>query len=324
MYILTNFIIHGKKDFVFGIFFTVLLILNIACESKKGTEHKDDDLSKEDPMITIVTNSMDFQCPDTIPSGWNTFMYDNRSNETHFFLFDQYPEGKTIVDTEKDILPVFQKGMNLITQGNSEDGFEAFNMLPEWFFKVVFVGGSGLVSPRSSSLTTIKLDPGYYVLECYVKMPDGTFHGTMGMTKEIIVSEENSGLYPPLAQVKINISSSEGIVFSDSISSGKQVFSVYFKDQIAHENFVGHDVNLVKYDESANLEVLESWLNWADPKGLISPAPEGFTFLGGVNDMPAGSTGYFEAELDPGNYAFVSEVPGSLKKNLFKTFVIHN
>ena len=110
----------------------------------------------------------------------------------------------------------------------------------------------------------------------------------------------------------------------DSISSGKQVFSVHIKDQIAHENFVGHDVNLVKYDASASLETLESWLNWADPKGLISPAPEGFEVLGGVNDMPGGSTGYFEAELNPGTYAFVSEVPGSVKKNMFKTFVIRD
>jgi hypothetical protein len=320
----TDFILPDKKAYAFRVFIAVLFILNIACESKKVKESKDADLIQKDPVITIVTNNMDFQCPDTIPSGWNTFLYDNRSNETHFFLFDQYPEGKTILDTEKEILPVFQKGMNLITEGNSEDGFAAFNMLPEWFFNVVFVGGSGLVSPRSSTLTTIKLDPGYYVLECYVKMPDGTFHGTMGMAKEIIVSVENSGLQPPLAQVKIDISSTEGIVFTDSISSGKQVFSVHFKDQITHENFVGHDVNLVKYDESANLEVLESWLNWADPRGLISPAPDGFVFLGGVNDMPTGSTGYFEAELDPGNYAFVSEVPGSIKKNLFKTFVIAN
>ena len=26
-------------------------------------------------------------------------------------------------------------------------------------------------------------------------------------------------------------------------------------------------------------------MNWADPKGLIEPAPAGFTFLGGVNDI---------------------------------------
>jgi len=304
------------------ILLVLLILLSIGCDIKKADDPTESNVVEKDTLVRIVTNSMDFQCPDTIESGWNTFYYDNRSSETHFFLLDQYPEGKTILDAEKVIVPQFQKGMDLITQGKSEEGFAAFNELPEWFFKVVFVGGSGLVSPNSSSLTTLKLDPGYYVMECYVKMPNGTFHGTMGMAKAIIVSDKDSGHKPGEAQVNLVISSTEGIVFTDAIRKGKQLFSVYFKDQISHENFVGHDVNLVKYDSNANLEVLEAWINWADPKGLISPAPEGFTFMGGVNDMPAGSTGYFEVDLEPGNYALISEVPNAGSKNLLKTFSI--
>ena len=95
-----------------------------------------------------------------------------------------------------------------------------------------------------------------------------------------------------------------------------------FIDQIAHEHFLGHDVNLVKLADNANLEELESWMNWSDPKGLISPSPEGVTFLGGANDMPAGSMGYFEVDLVPGNYALISEVPNSMSKNMLKTFVV--
>lgn len=63
-------------------------------------------------------------------------------------------------------------------------------------------------------------------------------------------------------------------------------------------------------------------MNWADPKGLISPQPKGIIFLGGVNDMPAGSTGYFTADLSPGKYAFISEVPNALSKGLLKTFEV--
>ena len=46
------------------------------------------------------------------------------------------------------------------------------------------------------------------------------------------------------------------------------------------------------------------------------------TFLGGVNDMPAGRTGYFYADLQPGKYAFISEVPKSKSKGLFKVFEV--
>ena len=55
---------------------------------------------------------MDFQTLDTIKSGWNTFKYLNKSNEVHFFLLDKYPLGKTIEDTEKEIGPPFQNGMD--------------------------------------------------------------------------------------------------------------------------------------------------------------------------------------------------------------------
>jgi len=279
---------------------------------------------KKDHVIEIVTEVMDFQSVDTIPSGWNTFNYINKSNETHFFLLDKYPVGKTLEDAEKEVIPPFQNGMDLINEGNDEEGFAEFNKLPAWFFEVLFSGGSGLVSPKNSSLTTIKLEPGYYIMECYVKMANGTFHNAMGMAKALIVTEEDSGHLPPEASVEMTISSTEGIIINVPIARGLQTFSIYFKDQITHENFVGHDLNLVKLSDDANLEALESWMNWADPKGLITPAPDGVTFLGGVNDLPEGTTGYFEVNLEPGNYAWISEVPNAASKNMLKTFSVED
>jgi len=88
------------------------------------------------------------------------------------------------------------------------------------------------------------------------------------------------------------------------------------------ENFVGHDINLARLSENADLEALNNWMNWADPKGFIEPVPEGVTFLGGVNDMPTGSKGYFTVALEPGNYVLISEVPNPSGKNMLKTFVV--
>lgn len=299
-----------------------IAVFSYACKKGADTDKKKGKKSNEVDFIEIVSNSMDFEMPDSISSGWHTFQYNNKSNETHFFLVDKYPSGITIENTEKEVGPVFQIGMNLIMEGKAEEGFAAFNKLPEWFFKVVFVGGSGLVSPKTKSITTFRLDPGYYVIECYVKMPDGRFHSNMGMAKALIVTNELNKNSPPKPTNHISISSVDGIQVKDSISGGKQVFSVYFKDQIVHENFVGHDINLVKIHNDSDLSVLEAWMNWAEPKGLISPAPNGFTFLGGVNDMPEESNGYFEVDLTPGSYALISEVPHAKSKKLLKTFII--
>jgi len=293
-----------------------------SCKSdKKETQPESVEIENQN-VIEIVTRNMDFQMPDTIPSGWNTFRYKNLSPQTHFFLIDKYPEGKTSQDAEKVVAPVFDNAMKLIMEGKSEEGYAEFAKLPEWFSEVVFVGGSGLLSPSQVGETTLHLKPGKYILECYVKMSDGVFHTSMGMTKDLVVTTTDSNNYEWISDIDITISSTDGIVFNDTISAGKQIFSVFYKDQIVHENFVGHDINLVKIDEQANLKELENWMNWADPKGLIEPAPKGFTFMGGVNDMPEGTIGFFSATMEPGNYALISEVPNALSKNMLKTFVI--
>jgi hypothetical protein len=276
----------------------------------------------ESDYIEVTTRSMEFICPDTIPSGWNTFKYYNLSNETHFFLMDKYPEGKTIRDMKNEVLPPFDKGMDLINQGNNEEGFAAFGELPEWFGSIVFSGGSGFIGPKNTSVTTIKLDPGYYIMECYVKMPNGKWHTSMGMAKPLIVSEEDSANSPPIADIEITISKDKGINYSGDITRGKHTFSVHFKDQIPHEHFLGHDVNLVKLSTDADLDKLEAWMNWSTPFGLKTPVPNDVTFLGGVNDSPAGNIGYFKATITSGKYAFISEVPNSKEKGMFKTFTI--
>lgn len=315
--------LFGRLRIINLLLLLVLLQAVQSCRIDNKSEKKDIVKKvKKDNTIKIITENMDFQTLDTISSGWNTFQYINNSNETHFFLMDKYPEGKTIVDFEKEITPPFQNGMDLIVQGKPNEAFEEFSKLPEWYSEVIYSGGSGLVSPKNSGLTTINLEPGNYIMECYVKMPNGKFHTSMGMVKTITVTNKDSGISLPKETININISSKEGIVYDQPIAKGDQVFMVYFKDQIVHENFVGHDVNLVKLDKDANIEILEKWMNWADPKGLISPAPKGFVFLGGVNDMPTGSAGYFTVTLEPGNYVLISEVPNAINKNMLKTFTV--
>jgi len=274
--------------------------------------------------IDILTQNMDFQGPDTINAGWNHFRFTNQSGEVHFILLDKLPEGITIEEYREKVFPVFQKGMDLISKDSMDAANATFGTLPEWMPGIVYKGGCGLLSPGQSSDFMLNLDPGYYVMECYVKMANGMFHGGMGMTKKLIVTDSKSETVPDKAQAAISISGKGGIVLKDSLKKGKTLFSVYFEDQEFHENFVGHDVNLVRLPGNYNMETLEKWMNWMDPKGLISPSPEGVVFLGGINDSPAGSTGYFSADLEPGNYALISETPNASSRGMLKTFVIND
>ncbi|MCL6265916.1 hypothetical protein [Flagellimonas myxillae] len=301
-------------------FFLGAMLSMQSCKTDKKQVSESEEANSK--VIEIVSEKMDFQMVDTIPSGWNTFRYINKSPQTHFFLVDKYPPGKTSEDAEKVIGPIFDAGMKLINEGKMDEAMEAFGQLPEWFGEVVFLGGTGLLSPGVSGETTLYLEPGNYILECYVKMSNGIFHTSMGMTKDLVVSEQKSGNQELKANINLSVSSSNGIFTKDSIVGGLQTFAVHFVDQIVHENFVGHDINLVKLSEDASMEELENWMNWATPTGLMEPAPEGLTFLGGVNDMPAGRTGFFTVQLDPGKYVLISEVPNPTAKGLLRTFEI--
>ncbi|TBW27120.1 hypothetical protein [Gramella sp. KN1008] len=276
----------------------------------------------EDTGVTIVSRGMNFELPDQIKSGWQKITYENRSGDTHFLVLEKLPAGKHIEDSEKEVVPVFVDAMNLINQGDTEKGFKKFEELPEWFFNIKFLGGVGLVSPGHTAQTTLNLEPGNYLVECYVKMPDGTFHSAMGMLEEIEVLPAKTTTKEPQADNIINISTEGGIVLENVPETGQQKFKVNFLDQQAYGNFVGHDVNLVRYQSVEDLKALNDWMNWVGVDSFISPSPKNIEFLGGVQEMPEGSVAYFEADLIPGKYALVAEIPDPASNKMLATFEI--
>ena len=278
---------------------------------------------KENEVFKISTQSMEFKIPrDTLYSGWNTFVYENNSNETHFIAVEKYPDGKRLEDGKKEVVPPFQHGMDFIEEGKIDEAMAEFGKLPEWSTKIIYYGGVGFTSPKTTSQSTIYLDPGVYIMECYVKMPNGQFHVSMGMEVEIIVKNEASSVTEPKADYVATISGENGITFNDKVVAGNRTFQIKFEDQKVHEHFLGHDVNLVRMEPGSNINALADWMNWMNPKGLITPAPTGFKFIGGLQDVPAGKSGYFTAELRKGNYILIAEVPKPLEKNMLVQFEI--
>lgn len=264
-----------------------------------------------------------------IGAGWTTFRFRNRSDAPHFMIIEKMPvwegEQKTVEDSRDEVVPVFQ---NIMDSFRGEDpsfpsaGFE----LPPWYGEVVFVGGPGLTSPGETAGTRTYLEPGVYVIECYVKTGDGTFHSTEGMIEGLVVNEASDASGEPApARVdgRVTVSSSDGITLERAPRRpGTTTLEVRFGDQTAYSHFLGHDVHLARLDEGADREALGAWMNWAAPGGLAGEVPEGVTFLGGVQDMPAGSTAYLTAELTSGRYALVAEVPDPAAKGMLVEFTI--
>ncbi|WP_411768495.1 hypothetical protein [Winogradskyella sp. A3E31] len=302
-------------------------ILFYGCEKEESIEYEESNfetfnIKSIKNTVSISSSGFDFEAPDQIPSGWTTFEYQNNAHHPHFFILEKMPEGFDVNNSINEVVPLFQEGMDFIIDGDFDSALAAFGNLPAWYFQVVIVGGPGMVSAGESAISTVNLEPGTYVIECYVKLPDGTFHTTLGMIDQIIVTEESNNNVVPKADVNINVSSTSGIEILNTIKPGLRTFEVNFEDQIVHEHFLGHDVQLVKLEDTADISSLNAWMNWSAPLGLTGHGVDGVTFIGGTQEAPAGDTTYFTALLKPGNYALIAEVPDPMSKGMLQTFTV--
>lgn len=306
---------------------TSLVVLAGACAPSDETQSASRDQPSTEGVVEVIARGLTLDAPDEISSGWTTFRFRNESPMIHFAVVERVPDGQGIESQQAEVAPVFQEGMDLLAAGEVDAALQRFGDLPAWFGEIIFLGGPGLTSPGQTSQATVHLEPGTYLLECYVKT-DGIFHSynprpsVYGMVHEFTVTTEMSEASEPKATVQIAISAARGIEMEGNVLPGEHTVAVHFADQTVHENFVGHDIHLVRVTDDLVLGELEQWMDWRQPAGLQTPAPA--LFLGGINEMPAGTTAYLTVLLEPGNYAWISEVPGSFEKDMLKPFSVRS
>jgi hypothetical protein len=292
-------------------------------ETSTAEQSTDVTLPDQGNLVEVTTTAMDFQVADEISSGWTTFRYYNNSPLAHFFSLSKLPvvdgKQKTAQDEADEAGDIYSAALDSINAGNPKEAFAILENLPAWASEKIQFGGVGMLSPGEIGQTDVYLEPGVYLMECYIKT-GGAFHAVMGMYANIIVTDRNSGASPPEPTLKMNISTTNGFELDEDIAPGKHVLEVYFEDQVS-ENGSGHDVHLVKLSEDSDLEKLGNWMIWTTPEGMSTPAPEG-TFLGGVQNLRAGERGYMTVDITPGRYAWISEGSNLASRDLIQTFEV--
>lgn len=287
-------------------------------------------------VLEITAKGLVLEGPGEVASGWTTIRLNNASGMLHFAVLERLPEDGegnqiTVADAQREVAPVFQNFMDSFN-GEPLSAPDAGFELPPWFGDIVFLSGPGLVAAGRSAETTLYLEPGTYMLECYVKT-NGRFHSfnpdfdpanpdpaDYGMVMELTVTDKVARAREPEATIDITVSSTDGIQVADDIRPGKHTVGVFFEDQMLYEHFLGHDVHLARLHEDTDLFELSQYMNWTLADGLETPAP--VEFLGGTHEMPAGGTAYFEVLLTPGTYAWIAEVPFALERNMLKVFTV--
>lgn len=256
-------------------------------------------------FVDIVTREYTIEGPKSLGLGWHNFRFRNQGGQAHFVSIYKMSEGKDLEDQLAEVAPVFDPLMNGLRSGEltkADIGPFLQEHLPPWGLQMGHVGGPGLMAPGKTSHTAIRFDePGIYLMECYVKGPDGNWHTMMGMLKQLEITGNRSGGIEPQATSKVAVSNS-GIEAPGTLTAGKQTFRIDFLE--APPGPFPFDVHIARLEEDTDMDRVVHWMDWTNVGGLRAPAP--VEFLGGMEHMQAGRHGYVAVDLDPGQYLWIS------------------
>ncbi|MEJ2153145.1 MAG: hypothetical protein P8Y29_09405 [Gemmatimonadota bacterium] len=287
-------------------FALVLLAFTVACQSSEPPDETSPVTETPTHVVDIVARDYVFEGPTEIPSGWTTFRMQNAGAEEHFMFLTRLPEGKTLQDYGPEVGSVFGSVMAQLEAGTidkAEAGAMLGRDLPDWYkTSAVYMGGPGFVAPGHTAETTVNLDPGNYVAECYVKTAEGVFHVALGMALPVVVTAEDSGAGEPAADVDVTVSN-DAIDGPAALAAGEHLIAVHYRDH--PEAGLGNDVHLAQLSDDADVDEVVRWMDWMEIEGLRAPAPA--TFVGGAHEAPVDHTSYFRVDLEPGRYLGVVE-----------------
>jgi uncharacterized cupredoxin-like copper-binding protein len=279
---------HSLKSSALKSTCAVIIILFMA--SCTQSNEQSDASASESPEMSQAHQSMEasqyvaeyaaldyvFAGPSEIPSGWITFRMPNQGEEHHVMILIKLPEG------------VSYSEYNAAIQQRRSNG-----ETPEWWNEWIVMGGPAALGPGLVGETTVKLDPGEYVMVCPVPTADGTQHSALGMMRPLTVTEEESGAMEPKADITMTLRSLE-FELDKVITPGRHTIGVRFENQPEGKP---HDVHVARLGEDQTIEDFA-----ASMQGDIEFGD--FFFIGGAEDMPEGHTAYFTADFEPGRYAF--------------------
>ncbi|PYP43600.1 MAG: hypothetical protein DMD50_16940 [Gemmatimonadetes bacterium] len=223
-------------------------------------------------VVTITATDYAFGAPDTIPAGLTTLRLVNQGKELHHASLVRLGDGKTIAD--------FQAGLDAAMKNHTPP--------PPW---IAFAGGPNAVTVGDTAWATRALEPGSYVLVCWIPSADGAPHIMKGMMRPIaVVGLGGAALPEPPADVVVKLTDYD-FMFSQPLTAGTRTIRVESVGLQAHE------IVITALPPGKTLQDFIAW----EQGGEKGPLPTG-RWLGGVTGLDAGQHAHFTARFAPGNY----------------------
>lgn len=279
----------------------------------------------QENVLELEVQGLSFVGPHTIKSGWTTVRIVNNGGMTHHALVYRLPDGVTAEMVDEQVVVPIQQSLTAAIGGDLEKAAEIAATLPTWVGDLTWLGGPGMMSNGITGEATMFLEPGNYIVECYVKT-NGIQHnynpepGEFGMVFPLTVVAEDGGMAEPDANVTLTLSNSGYEISEGAFLAGENSVRVQFEEQRLYNNFVGHDAHVFRIENDTDVDAAARWPDFFPTDGQQTPAPA--RFVGGIHDMPEGMTGYFRLTLEPGDYGITAEIPDAMKNGFFKRFTV--
>jgi uncharacterized cupredoxin-like copper-binding protein len=229
-------------------------------------------------VVTVKAYDYRFEAPARVPAGTITFRMENDGKELHHLWIVKLTGKKTPDD--------FTKVMK--TWGSALK-------MPEW---AIDVGGPNSASPGTTAEGTMTLDPGTYMLVCWVPSPDGMLHVMKGMVKPMTITARPAGQpadVEPTADITMTL---DDYTFdlSKPITPGRHVIRVENRAPQTHE------VVIARLNPGQTAGQALVWIN----AGQSGPGP---VVLGGASGIAKGRHMFITVDFQPGHYALFCFIP---------------
>ena len=208
--------------------------------------------------------------PSSVDGGVVSMEFANTGEELHEFAMGRLRPGKTLADFRDEL-----------TNGGDEEPTSS-----------VDVGGVPLLSAGEHVTITRSLEPGTYLLVCFVPAPDGKTHLQHGMIGSF-QAEGDSGADLPEPDAAIVAQDDRYDV--PELEAGTQIV------ELRNAASGPREFNLIRLNPGKTISDAEKWFG----SGAKGPAP--LAFLGAMQSIPPGTSVFLTLDLEAGQHYVVVE-----------------
>ena len=230
----------------------------------------------------------------SLKAGLATISSTNTGAEWHMAGFGKLKEGATV------------EQLTAALQAAGEGGEEEEDPTAEFVEKELDTPGHILQPGSAQSLTVDVLEPGNYVMLCFLPTEgEGTPHFAKGMIGGFTVSDEESGAEEPEADATVTLGDeAEPAGLSAEVGSGEQTFKV------TSTGSKGKDLVIAQLAEGKEFEAFDAYFDsnfeqeGGPPKGAAAQAPG--KILGSTFEISPGQSIWVTVDIPAGETYVVS------------------